>query len=447
MKNSNENPIVTIFLLSIITITAALLLEIRNNYLPPPEPAKSEQSIAGQPLPKESISLSDASITMEEPKEKVIRGVLKRGETIGKSLGRCSVPDEITTQIISLFDGHINFQRLQPGNTFRVELDAGGELQQCTYECNPFEVYSISKTTSGFETRRLPALITKKVVNVSGILENSLFSSFESLGERQELVLGFAEIFKSNIDFNTEPQKGDRFSMVVEKYFKNEEFVGYGRILAARYEAVKKVFEGYYYAPEGIPGNYYDHEGKELGTSFIRSPLPFGKVTSTFTKQRLHPILGGIRPHLGVDLAAPQGTPIMAAGNGTVEAIGYNGGYGKQIILTHGSGLKTFYGHLSQFKKDLKKGDRVEQKEIIGYVGSTGLSTGPHLDYRIEKNGTFKNPFALTFTPKSILASKDIKRFQDARTALAKLIDPDSDYKVLRVENLTVENKDSLFLL
>ncbi|MHB1014423.1 MAG: M23 family metallopeptidase, partial [Desulfurivibrionaceae bacterium] len=187
--------------------------------------------------------------------------------------------------------------------------------------------------------------------------------------------------------------------------------------------------------------------GFELGESFIRSPVPMARVSSGFSYHRLHPVLDIIRPHLGVDLAAPVGTPIMAASDGRVEFAGWKGGFGKQIILDHSGGYKTYYGHLSRFAVNIKAGARVRQKQIIGYVGATGIATGPHLDYRMAQNGVFANPFNVKFRPRSQLAGTQLVLFHQELQSLTKLARNLDNPKIIMVKNVVVTPDNPISLL
>jgi murein DD-endopeptidase MepM/ murein hydrolase activator NlpD len=180
--------------------------------------------------------------------------------------------------------------------------------------------------------------------------------------------------------------------IVVEKMYKGKEFIDYGTIHAVTYAGEEKNITGIRYRDD-----YYDENGRSLKKAFLKSPLRFNRISSRFSRSRRHPILGGLRPHYGVDYAAPAGTPVWAVGDGKVVLCGWNGGYGKQVVLRHMNGYVTHYGHLSRFGPGIRNGKQVEQKQVIGYVGSTGLSTGPHLDYRLAKDGQFRNPLKETF--------------------------------------------------
>jgi murein DD-endopeptidase MepM/ murein hydrolase activator NlpD len=214
----------------------------------------------------------------------------------------------------------------------------------------------------------------------------------DAAGEGDPLTTSFAEILASEIDFYKDVREGDRFKVVVEKMYKGDEFIRYGTIHAVEYQRGEKVIRGIRYQED-----YYDEKGNSLRKAFLKVPLRFSRISSKFSRARNHPILGGVRPHYGVDYAAPSGTPIWAVADGTVVSCGWNTGFGRQVILRHGNGYVSCYGHLSGYGPGIRKGTRVKQKQVIAYVGSTGISTGPHLDYRLVKDGRFRNPLKETF--------------------------------------------------
>lgn len=385
--------------------------------------------------------------TVPSPRNNYIEkiGELRTGEGLDDSLKRCDIPSRDRLEIIRALSEALDMRKLRPGANYTLTLDESGELQFGTYEVSPIEIYDISRNEENITANRKDITLEQQTTRITGTVDSSVFLAFTELGEEPRLIHAFADIFASKIDFNTEPRSGDTFEVVVDKYYKDCVFVGYGKIRMARYTLDGVTFEGFYYSSPSASG-YFDPAGNELGTSFLKSPIPFGRVTSGFTRSRLHPVLGIKRPHLGVDLAAPTGTPIMAASDGRVDFIGRNGGYGNQIVIDHANGYRTHYGHLSRFKKGLRKGARVKQKEIIGYVGSTGLSTGPHLDYRIQENGNFRDPFSLKFKPRSILQGKAMDQFKSARQALAQQLE-EPEGKVLSVNNVVISNSEGITLL
>ncbi|HIJ79097.1 MAG: M23 family metallopeptidase [Desulfobulbaceae bacterium] len=378
-----------------------------------------------------------------------IQGELKRGETLSSSFKRAGVSDEVRLEVIRNFKGLLDFRDLRPHDQFSVTIDDNGSLVECLYESDPLTVHAIERNDDGTYFAQKKAIsLEVKTIKIAGTINSSLFAAFMPYNEDPKLLYSFADIFASKIDFNTETREGDSFELVFEKYFKNGEFVGYGNILVARFDSRENgLLEGVYYESDSQYGSYFDSNGHELGASFIKSPVPMGRISSRFSSRRLHPVLKTVRPHLGVDLAAPVGTPIMAAADGKVNYVGWKGGFGKQVILDHGSGYRTYYGHLSRFSKGLTAGARVRQKQIIGYVGSTGLSTGPHLDYRISHNNVFKNPFALKFKPRSVLAGNELKRFRLYAAGLSDLAQSLDDPKVILVKNILVTPETRISML
>jgi murein DD-endopeptidase MepM/ murein hydrolase activator NlpD len=376
-----------------------------------------------------------------------IIGELKRGESFAQMMKRVKVPEALRQVIINGFSDTLDFRMLQPGDKFTVVLDQQEMLVRSVYESGLLNVYTLEKSGDNYSSSRLPVPLECRTVRLSGIINSSLFEAFIALGEEPKLIHAYADIFASKIDFNTETRKGDRFELLVEKIYKDDVFVGYGRILVSQYKNENTAFNGYYYSSEQTPSGYFDDNGAALGTWFIRSPIPFGRVTSRFSLRRKHPIDGRIRPHLGIDLAASRGTPVMATADGTVQYIGRKGGFGKTVILKHYGNYQTYYGHLSKYGRGLKKGSRVNQKDIIGYVGSTGISTGPHLDYRIKHNSTFKNPFGIKFKAKTVLTAEELDRFMQSRNIIAELFEKQSDDKILQVRQMTLTANNTIYFL
>lgn len=374
---------------------------------------------------------------------------LLKGDTLSTSIRRLPLSEDVVQQILINFKGCLDFRRLRAGDRYTIGLDADNKLLYCNYESGPLDVYTLKRTESGFSAEKLPVTVECRTEKITGVIESSLFAAFANKLMDSSLIYAFADIFSSHLDFNTETRKGDRFSLLYEKYYKSGKFIGYGRILIARYEQANgNILEGFRYGDEnGVGGSYYDRNGKDLGAAFIRSPVPVGRVSSRFTLRRKHPILGVVRPHLGIDLAAPVGTPVMATADGKVLFVGSKGGFGKQVTIKHANGYRTYYGHLSRFKPGIKRGKMVKQKEVIGYVGSTGLSTGPHLDYRISQGGVYMNPFALKFKAKSHIAKTEMTAFQDQVNLVAELLEKPSSNGILQVRQMLVEPDQMIVLL
>lgn len=372
-------------------------------------------------------------------------GSILQGDTLLNSFKRHGVADRVGRQIISHTKALFDCKEVQPGDMYTVATDEHGELVRYTHEAGPLDVYVLSRVAKGtYKAEKQAVPLERHTLKIEGTVDSSLFAAFSPFQEEAKLVFHFADIFSSKIDFNTETKVGDRFCLIYEKFLKDGDFVGYGKILSARYESQELgLLEGYYFSSANVRGAYFDAEGKELGASFIKSPVPIARISSNFSYNRLHPLLQTVKPHLGVDLAAPTGTPVMAAADGTVHFIGRKGGYGKQVILDHGNGYMTYYGHLSSFSKKLRPGSRVTQKQVVGYVGATGLATGPHLDYRIQVNGTFQNPFALKFETRSLLSGVALEEFLFQKKQLAHLEKTLDDPQTVHVKNVFIKSRNS----
>jgi murein DD-endopeptidase MepM/ murein hydrolase activator NlpD len=416
-----------------------------------------EESDSGQAYPASAIKEHSETVdnngpNINEPETAeiytLIAGEIKRGESLDLAMKRLKVSDVNRFSIIKGFGSSLDFKTLQPGDQFTIQLDKNNSISSAIYEAGPLNTHILQKSEGGiYKSSRQAVPLELRLERLTGFIETSLYAAFLKLREEPKLIHAYADIFASKVDFNTETRKGDRFELLVEKYYKGDLFVGYGKILVASYQNQNILYQGYHYNSEETPAGYFDQNGEALGTWFIRSPIPFGRVTSRFTMRRKHPVDGVIKPHLGVDLAAPRGTPVMATAEGKVEFIGRKGGYGKAVILKHHGGYKTYYGHLHGYKKGLKKGSSVQQKDIIGYVGSTGISTGPHLDYRIQLNRIFRNPFGIKFKAKTVLKDDELARFLLSSGELAKLFDAETDENILQVKNITLTGNNSISFL
>jgi murein DD-endopeptidase MepM/ murein hydrolase activator NlpD len=325
---------------------------------------------------------------------------LRRGDTFVKALQREGVSARVGHDIASALRGEgVNLRKLTPRHGLAIEWTLDGRPTKLRYEPSPWLGYAVISTDDGWKVERAETRPDVRVEPVSGEVRRSLFEAVEKTGESAQLVLDLAEIFSSDFDFTADTRAGDRFRLLVEKRYAAGTFVDYGRILVAQYVSDGRTLTGV--GVESARGRYtfYDPAGRSLRKSFLKSPLQFSRITSGFTHARLHPILGGVRPHLAIDYGAPVGTPVWAVAAATVKRAGWDGGNGISVTLHHRSGYSTMYNHLSRLGPGVRSGVRVDQRQIIGYVGATGLATGPHLDYRIAKNGQFVNPLSEKFIP------------------------------------------------
>lgn len=336
----------------------------------------------------------------------ITEGGFKEKSTLYQSLLGKNISIRWVDLIISKLKPFVDFKKTK-GATYRFITDAEGEMVRFIYEAGPTEVYEIEKDSKGeFIVERQKVPLQVPLVKIVGEIHSSLFEAVNAIGEQDQLALSFAEILAWEIDFYQDVREGDRFKVVVEKIYKGEQFIQYGTILAVEYLRGGEVIRGVRFN-----GGYYNGEGFSLQKAFLKSPLRFNRISSRFSRARRHPILGGIFPHFGIDYAAPAGTPVWAVADGTIVSAGWAGGFGKQVVLRHKNGYNTYYGHLSRYGPGIKKGQRVKQKQTIGYVGTTGLSTGAHLDYRLSKDGRFRNPLKEVFPPGYPIEGEKIEEF------------------------------------
>ena len=308
-----------------------------------------------------------------------------------------------------------NLRQVRAGNTITVGRSVEGDLREIDYKIDPDRMLKIVPADAGFtaEVKEIPSKI--EVTAVSGQLDDSLFNAIEQAGESPEIAMRLAQIFGYDLDFYTDPRKGDTFRVLLEKKkYANGKTAGYGKIFAAEYDNGGKKYQALLFHDEFGRPAYYNADGKSLQKAFLRSPLKFSApVTSHFSAARYHPILKTVRPHMGTDYGAPIGTPVQAIGTGKVLFAGLKGGEGNMVHIAHSNGYETMYLHLSRMY--VRAGEHVEIGKTIGLVGSTGLSTGPHLDFRILQKGQYKNFEKLGLPPSDPVSKKNLPEFADLR--------------------------------
>ncbi len=340
---------------------------------------------------------------------------LPKGENFAVALQRFGLSSQEAGEATTAAQHAFNLRQLRAGNTLVVGRSVEGELREINYRIDPDRMLHIVPATQGFsaEVKEIPSHV--EVSAVSGRLEDSLFNAVEDAGESAEVAMRLAQIFGYDLDFYTDPRKGDTFRIVIEKKkYRTGETASYGRILAAEYDNGAKKYQALlFHDDQGHPA-YYTAEGKSLQKAFLRSPLKFAApVTSHFSKARFHPILKTFRPHLGTDYGAPIGTPVQTIGSGRVEFAGRKGGDGNMVKIAHSQGYETMYLHLSKVLVHI--GEHVEIGRTIGLVGMTGLATGPHLDFRISQKGQFLNFERLGLPPSEPVAKKNWTEFAALR--------------------------------
>ena len=341
------------------------------------------------------------------------------GQTLGGVFESMGVSSQTMHQILEQPGNREALTRLRPGAELAFALGEDGALQGFRFDRTPSQRVELSLVGGKIHEKVLERATTTRVAVTSAEIDSSLYAAGRRAGlSPASIAVMTDDIFKYDIDFK-DVQPGDRFSAVVEETWREGERIGGGRILAATFTTGGKTYTGFRFERDGKT-EYFTQDGRPLKKSFIRMPIPYARLSSTFGARR-HPVLGKMRMHKGVDYAAGTGTPIMAAGDAKVQFVGQQRGYGNVVILDHGRGHTTLYAHMSRFGK-IKRGQQVAQGSVIGYVGSTGLATGPHLHYEFRVNGVHRNPLSVTMPPPAPLAGAELAAFRaQAAPALARI--------------------------
>jgi murein DD-endopeptidase MepM/ murein hydrolase activator NlpD len=312
---------------------------------------------------------------------------------------------------------------LRPGNAVYAQTTPEGDLLELQYKTNSTSVLHVERTTEGYKAFTAEPVLETNSVHKSAVIKSSLFEATDSAGIPDQIAIQLAEIFSSDIDFYRDLRRDDRFSVIYEAGYNDGELLKVGQVLAAEFVNQGKTYRAILHRDPSGKYGYYTPEGKSMHKSFLRSPLEFTRISSGFSLGRFHPILQRMRAHKGVDYAAPTGTRIKAAADGVVAFAGKKGGYGNVIILKHANGVSTLYGHLSRFASGLRKGMKVSQGENIGFVGMSGMATGPHLHYEFLVNGVHRDPLKVALPMATPLPEKYRAEFMAQSQALVAQLD------------------------
>lgn len=360
----------------------------------------------------EAASPPDATVASASTVDfETVTDSIRNGESLSDVFTRLGLDMEQLYAIVTASKGTYNLSKVVPGREISFEVDDENKVHSLTYAIDGDHILKLSRTEDGFKAEKESIPYETTLVHISGTVDDNLVSAMDDL----LLALALSDIFAWDIDFTTDIRRGDTFKIVVEELRIDGKFKKYGSILSAEFTNNGVTHHAYRFEQKGSV-DYFDSKGKSLRRSLLKAPLSYRRISSGFTRRRYHPVLKTYRPHLGVDYAAARGTPVSTVGDGTVQHAAYKGANGNLVIIRHPNGYVTYYGHLASIKKGVRAGVRVRQGQVIGYVGSTGRATGPHLDYRIKKNGSFVNPLTLKLPPgKSVESSllADFRKFRD----------------------------------
>lgn len=348
---------------------------------------------------------------------------VRRDDTLSTLLDRINIssPDAIAF-LRQAPEARALATQLRPGRTILSKTTPTGELLELQFQIDINRALVVKQAVSGFVAYEIPLAAENRVEVKTAVITSSLFSATDAANIPDQIAIQLANIFSSEIDFNQDLRKGDRFSVVYETSFSNGELIKTGRVLSTEFVNQGKTYRAVlYHTPDGHD-NYYTPDGKSLQKAFLRSPLEFSRISSGFSLARFHPVLQAWRAHKGVDYAAPVGTRVKAVADASVAFVGGQGGYGNVVILQHAGGISTVYGHLSRFAPGLRKGQKISQGEAIGFVGMTGLATGPHLHYEFRVHGAHRNPLTVALpNPVPLPAARLAEFSQQAQPLLAQL--------------------------
>ena len=403
--------VLQIGLFAVVGVLAALPRD------PPPVPRQALANAPPATTVAVSLTAQEASVGFS-----TIEVVVNRNDTMDRLFRRFELNLGDLASLRNLPELRTQVDRLKPGELLRF-MHRGGELVGLERKLSDSETLKVTRDANGFSSDVLENPLEIRTLSASAVIDSSLFQAAADADLNERIAFDLADIFQYDIDFVLDIQQGDRFSIVYEEVLQDGVPLRTGNILAAKFVNEGREYRAVRYVDSNGHAQYYTPDGKSLRKAFIRAPVQFSRVSSSFNTARKHPVLNLIRAHKGVDYAAPIGPPVRAAGDGRVRFVGSQGGYGNVIELEHGSGVVTVYGHLSRFAAQTKRGAHVELGSVIGYVGMTGLATGPHLHYEYRIRGQHQNPQTVSLPDADPIAAAERAHFMAATAELVNALD------------------------
>ncbi|WP_217477320.1 peptidoglycan DD-metalloendopeptidase family protein [Stutzerimonas stutzeri] len=361
--------------------------------------------------------------------------VVANGDTLSTVFAKVGLSPSVVHDVLASSKDAKQLTNLKVGQRLEFELDEQGNLSQLRSPLSKLESIHLQRSDSGYVFKKEKVKPEIKTSYAYGRIDSSLFLAAKRAGLSHNLTMDLANVFGYDIDFALDIRKGDTFEVVYEEKKVDGETVGTGNILAARFTNRGKTYTAVRYTNKQGNSSYYTADGKSMRKAFIRTPVDFARISSRFSNGRKHPILNKIRAHKGVDYAAPRGTPIKSAGDGKVLLAGRKGGYGNTVVIQHGNHYRTLYGHMQGFAKGITNGATVKQGQIIGYIGTTGLSTGPHLHYEFQIDGVHVDPLGLKLPMADPIAKNEQQRFlQLSKPLMARMDEERSTMLAMKSE-------------
>lgn len=380
-------------------------------------------ALADRAVPaEESLQSTLADPLPLPPASSWVKVDVRRGETLSQIFERQNLGFSEAIAVINAGKHGKALQSLKAGDSLQLLISPEHTLEELRYDIDETHTLHVRRGDNGLNAELINVDLERREASASAVIENSLFYDGNRAGLSDRLLMSLAETFGSEIDFALDLRRGDRFAVIYEELYKDGKRLRDGDIVAVEFINNGRVLRALRHVDEDGQSAYYTPEGLSLRKSFIRTPVDFARISSPFNPRRRHPILNTIRAHKGVDYAASAGTPIKATGDGKVDFIGVKSGYGRTIILKHGTQYTTLYAHMSGYRKGLRVGASVKQGQVIGYVGSSGLATAPHLHYEFRINGVHKNPVTVALPRANSLPRSQLAQWKSQMApTLAKL--------------------------
>ncbi|MCO6411972.1 MAG: M23 family metallopeptidase [Thiogranum sp.] len=403
--------------LGLLSLTSLDANAIKEKELSLDLPAFDEPAAAlAEPVAPLTPESQTSSATVPEP---TLPGTwhetkVQAGDSLARIFSRQGIPPRQLHDIIAAGGIAKKLTQIYPGQTLRMRTTDEDGLLELHYEIDALNQIRVVREESGYDAQLVVRVPERRIVQAAGSISNSLYLDAQRVNLPDKITMELAGIFGWDIDFALDMREGDRFALLYEELYLDDERIGTGNILAAEFVNNDKVHQAVRYTDDQGHTDYYDPKGRSMRKTFLRTPVDFSRISSRFSTGRKHPVLNTIRAHKGVDYAAPTGTPVKATGNGKIVLRGKKGGYGNTVIIQHGNTYSTLYAHLSRYANGLKTGSRVQQGQVIGYVGSSGLATGPHLHYEFHVNGVHRNPLTVKLPDAAPLPVKYRDQFRTA---------------------------------
>ncbi len=385
-----------------------------------------EDTLTNEAKQKLALQLEQTKAKVSEPKWQTI--TVQVGDTLSKVFDKLGIPqltfkNLMSSTVKSSGTTKEELTKIYPGQKLDFLFDDSKDLKAVKFNLSNTKTLHVTNDGNKFRYSYEEKPLVKKLNYSTGKISGSLYSSAQTAGLDERLIMQMADIFEYDIDFSLDLRDNDTFKVLYEQEYVQDELINTGKILAIEFKNQGKLYKAVRYTDDKGRDGYYSPDGYSLQKAFLRSPVEFTRISSHFSHARRHPVLHKIRSHKGVDYAAPIGTPVKAAGDGRITFIGNKGGYGKSIEISHGQKYSTFYAHLSRFHKKVKIGSYVKQGQVIGHVGMSGLATGPHLHYEFKINGVHHNPVTVSLPSSTPISTKNKGKFSSHAKSMLNLLD------------------------